>query len=53
MEVLRTAANPWGQEVLIGIGWGLMWVAVVAGALFIVGHMVWRRSHRHGRSTGS
>jgi len=39
MEILRSGQNPWGQDVLIGIGWDLVWVAVVASALFVVGHM--------------
>lgn len=41
MELWRRAANPWGQEVLIGVSWDLMWAAVVASALFLVGHAVW------------
>ena len=41
MDVFRTAANPWGQEVLVGIAWDLMWLAIIASALFVVGHAVW------------
>lgn len=41
MDILRTAQNPWGQDVLVGIGWDLVWLAVVASALFVVGHTVW------------
>jgi len=44
MEVLRRAANPWGQEVLIGIGWDLMWAAVIAGVVFTLGHAIWLRT---------
>ena len=40
MDILRTAANPWGQEVLVGIAWDLVWVAVIAAAAFVVGHAV-------------
>lgn len=40
MEILRTGQNPWGQDILIGIGWDLVWVAVVASAVFVVGHVV-------------
>jgi formate dehydrogenase subunit gamma len=43
MDILRKAANPWGQEVLIGIAWDLVWVAVVASAVFVVGHLAWVR----------
>ena len=45
MEILRRAANPWGQEILIGIGWSLMWLALAAGVLFVLGHAFWARSH--------
>jgi cytochrome b subunit of formate dehydrogenase len=38
MEFLRRAANPWGQEVILGIGWDLFWAAVVGGFLFVAVH---------------
>ena len=38
MELWRRAANPWGEEVLIGVSWDLMWFAIAASALFMVGH---------------
>jgi cytochrome b subunit of formate dehydrogenase len=41
MEILRTAQNPWGQDVLVGIGWGLVWLAVVASVVFVAGHTAW------------
>lgn len=41
MDFWRTAANPWGQDVLIGVSWDLMWAAVIAAGLFLVGHAVW------------
>jgi len=44
MDFWRTAANPWGQEVLIGVSWDLMWAAVVVAALFLVGHAIWIRT---------
>ena len=43
MELWRQAENPWGQEVLIGISWDLMWVAVSAGVAFTVAHAVWAK----------
>jgi formate dehydrogenase subunit gamma len=42
MEFVRRAINPWGQEVLIGVAWDLLWVAAIAGAAFIVAHAVYR-----------
>ena len=40
MEIFRRAANPWSQEVLIGISWDVMWAAAWAGLAFIVFHAV-------------
>ncbi len=44
MEFLRRAVNPWGQDVLVGIAWDLLWAAVVGGLVFLVLHAlyVWR-----------
>ncbi len=36
--LLRRALNPWGDSVPIGASWDLIWVAVVLGAVFVVGH---------------
>jgi formate dehydrogenase subunit gamma len=44
MELWRKAANPWGQDVLIGVSWDLMWAAIIASVLFAVGHAVWIRT---------
>ena len=41
MELWRRAANPWGQDVLIGVSWDLMWAAVIVAVLFLVGHSIW------------
>jgi cytochrome b subunit of formate dehydrogenase len=43
MEILRSAANPWGQDVLVGIAWDLMWLALIAGAVFVVAHGIYVR----------
>ena len=43
MGFWRTAANPWGQEVLVGVSWTLMWVALGLAAAFCVGHWAWLR----------
>ncbi len=44
MEFLRRAANPWNQDVWIGISWDLMWAAVIGGLAFLALHAVyaWR-----------
>ncbi len=38
MDFLRRALNPWGEDVLVGVSWDLIWAAVAVGALFVVGH---------------
>jgi cytochrome b subunit of formate dehydrogenase len=43
VELWRRAANPWGQEVLIGISWDLMWAAVIGGLVFVAAHAVWAK----------
>jgi len=43
IELWRRTQNPWGQDILIGVSWDLMWLAVVLSALFLVGHAVWYR----------
>jgi formate dehydrogenase subunit gamma len=40
MEIFRRGRNPWGEDVIIGLGWDLFWVVVVLGALFVVGHAI-------------
>jgi len=41
MDLWRSARNPWGQDVLIGVSWDLMWAAIVAAALFLIAHAIW------------
>ena len=43
MEFLRSATNPWGQEVLVGIAWDLMWAALISGAIFVIAHWIYVR----------
>ena len=43
MELWRRAANPWGQDVLIGVSWDLMWLAVIGGLAFVAAHAVWAK----------
>jgi len=44
IELWRRTQNPWGQDILIGVSWDLMWLAVVLAAVFLVGHAVWYRA---------
>ena len=41
-ELLRTAKNVWGQKMLLGVSWDLLWVPVAAAAAFIVLHQIVR-----------
>jgi hypothetical protein len=46
MEFLEYKSNAWGQKVLEGVSWDLVWVFVAAGLLVIVIHSVywvWRK----------
>jgi hypothetical protein len=44
MDFWRKADNPWGEEVLIGVSWDLMWFAIIGSVVFLVGHAVWLRT---------
>ena len=44
IDFLRRAANPWGEEVLIGVSWDLMWLAICASVFFMLGHALWLRT---------
>lgn len=43
MEFVRTATNPWGQQVLVGLAWNVLWLVVIIGALFIVVHAIFHK----------
>src|SRR6266481_674173 len=47
MAILRTitewATSPWGQNVPIHIAWFLIWVAALAGLLFLIVHAIYVR----------
>ncbi len=42
LELLRFTKNVWGQEMLLGVSWDLMWGPVAAAAAFIVLHQIIR-----------
>jgi len=44
IELFRREQNPWGQDILLGVSWDLVWVAIVAAALFLIGHTLWYRA---------
>lgn len=41
MEILRTAANPWGQNIFVGVAWDLLWAAALVGIVFVVLHALY------------
>jgi len=43
MDFIRTARNPWGEEVLLGLAWDVLWLVVIAGALFVIIHAVFAK----------
>ena len=43
MDFLEWATSPWGQSVPIHIAWFLIWVAVIAGLLFLIVHAIYVR----------
>lgn len=43
MHIIQWATSPWGQTVPIHIAWVLIWVAAIAGLLFLVVHAIWIR----------
>ena len=43
MEFLEWATSPWGQRIPIHIGWFLIWVAAIAGLLFLIVHATYVR----------
>lgn len=44
IELFRRTQNPWGQDVIIGASWDLVWVAIIGAVLFFIGHAIWYRS---------
>ena len=48
MDFVRIASNPWGQEVLLGLAWDVLWVVAAIGALFVVVHAVLHKKEDAG-----
>lgn len=50
MELFRYRKTIWGQEILSGVSWDLVWVFVGVAVAFIIGHIVYLRlSKERGR----
>jgi formate dehydrogenase subunit gamma len=48
MEFVRMARNPWGEEVLLGLAWNVLWLVVAAGVLFVIFHAFFARKKDDG-----
>ncbi len=42
MELFRFSKNVWGQEMLLGMSWDLLWVPVGAAFAWIAAHQLLR-----------
>lgn len=49
MEIFRYSRNPWGQEVLEGMSWDLLWVFLGLGVAFICLHLIYVRIRTRNR----
>ena len=46
MEPLRYTRDVFGQKLLVGVNWDLLWVPVAAAGLIIVVHLLLRARNR-------
>jgi formate dehydrogenase gamma subunit len=42
MDLFERTTNPWGQDVLVRISWDLFFIALAAGAIFCIVHLLLR-----------
>jgi formate dehydrogenase subunit gamma len=40
VEIVRYKRDVWGQEVILGVAWDLLWVIAVAILLLLAGHAI-------------
>jgi len=53
MELFRVTKNAWGQEILVGISWDLVWVFLGAAGLFVVLHAIYKMTIAPDRAPDS
>jgi cytochrome b subunit of formate dehydrogenase len=41
LKFIQWATSPWGEKIPTHISWGLIWVAIIAGALFLIVHAIY------------
>jgi len=52
MEILRYKSDAWGQRILEGASWELIWVFAAAAAIFIVFHAIYTHRKLKQRQNG-
>lgn len=53
MQFLRYTKDVFGQKMLVGVNWDLMWIPVAAAGIVIVAHLVLRQMRRSAQKTAS
>ncbi len=46
MELLRYTRDVFGQKLLVGVNWDLLWVPIAAAGAFILVHLLLRARRR-------
>ncbi len=52
MEILRYKSDAWGQRILEGTSWDLIWVFAAAAVIFIVFHAIYTHRKLTRRQNG-
>ena len=52
MEILRYKSDAWGQRILEGTSWDLIWVFAAAAVIFIVFHAIYTHRKLKQRQNG-
>ena len=53
MDIATYKNDVWGQEVLRGVSWDLLWLVIVAAFIAIAGHAVYQSMQKHGDKPSS
>lgn len=52
MEFLRYQKSVWGEKLLIGVSWDLLWIPFATAAFVIAAHLLLRARQRRARAAG-
>ncbi len=52
MEILRYKSDAWGQRILEGASWDLIWIFAAAAVIFIVFHAIYTHRKLTRRQNG-